>query len=96
MSENVFFATLFVPIAAVLQARARLAQDDAYRGMAAKATAAQAGTAAALASVSAALADIQPATDQVRTRSHTAAMRSTPLYASSSSSSPNTSGSISS
>jgi Tfp pilus assembly protein PilO len=71
MSENVFFATLFVPIAAVvlilfmkylsavLQARARLAQDDAYREIAAKATAAQAGTAAALASVSAALADIQ-------------------------------------
>ncbi|SFI30108.1 hypothetical protein SAMN04515618_116112 [Collimonas sp. OK307] len=71
MSENVFFAAFFFPaaavvivffmkyVSAVLQARVRLGQDEAYRELAAKAASAQAETVAALASSSRALADIQ-------------------------------------
>lgn len=71
MNENVFFAAFLFPAAAVvivffmkyvseiLQARVRLAQDEAYRAIAAKAAAAQAETAAALASLSTTLAEIQ-------------------------------------
>lgn len=71
MTENAYFAAFFFPAAAavaiffwkylsaVMQAKVRLAQDEAYRDMAAKAVAAQADTAQALATVSAALADIQ-------------------------------------
>ena len=71
MSENVFFAAFFFPAAAavlvffmkyvseILQARVRLAQDEAYRAIATKATAAQDETAAALASLSTTLAQIQ-------------------------------------
>ena len=71
MSENVFFAAFFFPAAAavlvffmkyvseILQARVRLAQDEAYRAIAAKATTAQDETVAALASLSTTLAEIQ-------------------------------------
>jgi hypothetical protein len=71
MSENAFFAAFFFPaaaavivffmkyVSAVLQARVRLGQDEAYRELAAKAAAAQAETVAALALSSKALADIQ-------------------------------------
>ena len=71
MSENSLLAAFFFPAAAavlvffmkyvsdVLQARVRLAQDEAYREVAAKAASAQAETAAALASFGTALADIQ-------------------------------------
>lgn len=71
MSENIFFAAFFFPsaaaviifsmkyVSAILQARVRLAQDEAYREIATKATAAQADTAAALSSFSAPLAEIQ-------------------------------------
>ncbi|MRV75928.1 hypothetical protein GJ700_29865 [Duganella sp. FT92W] len=71
MSENVYFAAFFFPaaaavviffwkyVAAVMEAKVRLAQDEAYRDIAAKAVAAQADTAQALATVGAALADIQ-------------------------------------
>ncbi|MET3135338.1 hypothetical protein AAKU55_005646 [Oxalobacteraceae bacterium GrIS 1.11] len=71
MSENVFFAAFFFPaaavvivffmkyVSAVLQARVRLGQDEAYRELAVKAASAQAETVAALASSNGALADIQ-------------------------------------
>ncbi|WP_394778047.1 hypothetical protein [Undibacterium sp.] len=71
MSENIFFAAFFFPaaalvivffmkyVSAVLQARVRLGQDEAYREIAAKAAAAQAETAAAVASLGLTLADIQ-------------------------------------
>ncbi|MFZ6649398.1 hypothetical protein ACO0LO_26975 [Undibacterium sp. TJN25] len=71
MSESVFFAAFFFPaaavvivffmkyVSAVLQARVRLGQDEAYREIAAKAATAQAETAAAIASLGATLADIQ-------------------------------------
>ena len=71
MSENVFFAAFFFPaaaavlvffmkyVSAILQARVRLAQDEAYREIAAKAATAQAETAAALASLGTTLAQIQ-------------------------------------
>lgn len=71
MTEQAFFAAFFFPaaavvlvffmkyVSAVLQARVRLGQDEAYRELAAKATAAQAETLAALHPVGAALADIQ-------------------------------------
>ena len=71
MSENSFLAAFFFPAVAavlifvmkyvsdVLQARVRLAQDEAYRAVAAKAASAQAETAAVLASFGTALADIQ-------------------------------------
>jgi len=71
MYENTFLAAFFFPavaavliffmkyVSAVLQARVRLAQDEAYRAVAAKAASAQAETAAALASFGAVLAEIQ-------------------------------------
>ncbi len=71
MSENAFYAAFFFPaaaavlvffmkyVSAVLQARVRLGQDEAYREIAAKAAAAQAATAAALSSLGDRLADIQ-------------------------------------
>lgn len=71
MSENVFFAAFFFPaaaavlvffmkyVSAVLQARVRLAQDEAYRELAGKAAAAQAETAAAVAALGTTLAEIQ-------------------------------------
>ena len=71
MSENTFFAAFFFPsLAAVLifamkylsgmfQAKVRLAQDEAYRDLAAKAATAQTETASALSSVSATLVDVQ-------------------------------------
>lgn len=71
MSENVFFAAFFFPaaaavivffmkyVSAVLQARVRLAQDEAYREIATKAATSQAETAAAIAALGATLTDIQ-------------------------------------
>jgi hypothetical protein len=60
MTEQAFFAAFFFPaaavvlvffmkyVSAVLQARVRLGQDEAYRELATKASVAQADTAAAL------------------------------------------------
>ncbi len=71
MSENIFLAAFFFPavaavliffmkyVSAVLQARVRLGQDEAYREIATKATAAQVETAAALASFGNSLTEIQ-------------------------------------
>jgi hypothetical protein len=70
MNENVFLAAFFFPaaaavivffmkyVSAVLQARVRLAQDEAYREIAAKAAAAQAEMAASLAEIKSKLAAI--------------------------------------
>jgi HAMP domain-containing protein len=63
-SLGLFFGTIILVFAmrylsAVQQARARLANDDAYRQLAAKATAAQAETAAALTSIDTTLADLK-------------------------------------
>jgi len=51
---------------AVLQARTRLGQDEAYRAIAAKAVSAQAETVAALSSLGTALAEIQSQLDAVK------------------------------
>jgi hypothetical protein len=71
MSENALYAAFFFPaaaavlvffmkyVSAVLQARVRLGQDEAYREIAAKAATAQAETAAALSTFGPALAQIQ-------------------------------------
>lgn len=71
MSENVFYAAFFFPAAAavlvffmkyiseILQARVRLAQDEAYRDLAAKAVAAQTEAAKTLATCAATLEDLQ-------------------------------------
>ena len=71
MSENIFYAAFFFPsaaaviifsmkyVAAILQARVRLAQDEAYREIATKATTAQAGTAAALSSLVTTVSEVQ-------------------------------------
>jgi Tfp pilus assembly protein PilO len=71
MSEDAFYAALFFPVAglvivffmkyvsAILQARVRLGQDEAYRELAAKAAATQAETAAALADLRQRLASIE-------------------------------------
>ncbi|HEX8609953.1 MAG TPA: hypothetical protein VF800_01520 [Telluria sp.] len=71
MSEHVFLITIGLPLvtvllifgmkyaAAIAQARARLAGDEAYRQVAAQAAAAQADTAAALAAVNANLAEMK-------------------------------------
>jgi hypothetical protein len=68
--ENIYFAAFFFPAAAavliflmkyiseILQARVRLAQDEAYREIAAKAAFAQAETAAALADIKNQLATV--------------------------------------
>ena len=70
MSENVLFAALFFPalavmvvftmkyLSAVLQARARMAQDEGYKVLAAAATAAQAETAYAVAALNATLVQV--------------------------------------
>ena len=71
MAEHVYLLTLFLPLgtvllifgmkyyAAVQQAKARLASDDAYRQVAEQAVAAQAETAAALADLKMRLATIE-------------------------------------
>jgi hypothetical protein len=71
MNENIFLAAFFFPaaavvlvffmkyVSAVLQARVRLGQDEAYREIAAKASAAQTEMAAALSSFGGTLAEIQ-------------------------------------
>ena len=71
MSENIFFAAFFFPslaaviifcakyLAAILQAKVRLAQDEAYREVATKAATAQTETVAALSSLGTTLAEIQ-------------------------------------
>jgi Tfp pilus assembly protein PilO len=71
MSEYVYFLTISLPLATVLlifgmkyfaaiqQAKSRLANDEAYRQLAAQATTAQAETAATLASINATLADLK-------------------------------------
>jgi Tfp pilus assembly protein PilO len=71
MSEHVYFLTIGLPLATVLlifgmkywsaaqQAKARVANDEAYRQIAAQAVSAQAETAAALASIDATLADLK-------------------------------------
>lgn len=77
MSENVFFAAFFFPaaaavivffmkyVSAVLQARVRLGQDEAYRELAGKATAAQVEAAAALADIQARLAKLEKILQEV-------------------------------
>ena len=71
MNENVFLAASFFPasaavliffmkyVSAVLQARVRLGQDEAYRAIAATAGAAQAETASALATMGETLTDLK-------------------------------------
>jgi Tfp pilus assembly protein PilO len=71
MSAIYYLLTLCLPLATVLivfgmryysaiqQAKARLANDDAYRQIAEKAVATQADTAAALAAIGAAMADVK-------------------------------------
>jgi hypothetical protein len=71
MSENSFLAAFFFPavavvlvyfmkyVSAVLQARVRLGQDEAYREIATKAAAAQAETAALLSQILARVAVVE-------------------------------------
>jgi hypothetical protein len=71
MTEEAFFAAFFFPaaavvlvflmkyVSAVLQARVRLGQDEAYRELASKAAAAQTETSAALEQIQARLAVIE-------------------------------------
>jgi hypothetical protein len=71
MSENLYLLTICLPLGTILlifgmryfsavqQAKARLANDEAYRQIAAKAAAAQAETATALASIDTTLADVK-------------------------------------
>lgn len=71
MSEYVYFLTIGLPLATVLlifgmkyfaaiqQARSRLANDEAYRQLAAQAITAQTETTATLASINATLADLK-------------------------------------
>ena len=71
MAEHVYLLTLFLPLgtallifgmkyyAAVQQAKARLASDEAYRQVAEQAAAAQAETAATLAAINATLGDVK-------------------------------------
>ena len=71
MTEQAFFAAFFFPaaavvlvffmkyVSAVLQARVRLAQDEAYRELATKAATAQTETAAALGQLQVRLAVIE-------------------------------------
>jgi hypothetical protein len=70
MNENIFLAAVFFPSAAavlvffmkytsaILQARVRLGQDEAYRDIAARAAAAQAETASSLAAIQSQLAAV--------------------------------------
>jgi hypothetical protein len=71
LDDNIFYAAFFLPsaaavliffmkyVAAIVQARARRATDDAYREIAAKAADAQAQSSAALLSLGTTLAEIQ-------------------------------------
>ena len=71
MSEKIYLLTICLPLATILlvfgmralssvmQARARLASDEAYRQLAEKAAASQAATSTALASIDATLADLK-------------------------------------
>lgn len=77
MSETLYLLTICLPLVTILlifgmryfarvqQAKAHLAQDEAYRHIAAKAVTAQAGTATALASIDATLADLKSRLTQV-------------------------------
>jgi chromatin segregation and condensation protein Rec8/ScpA/Scc1 (kleisin family) len=77
VNENVFLAAFFFPAAAlvlvffmkylsaILQARVRLAQDEAYRDIAAKAAAAQTEIAASLGTIHIQLAGIEKILRQV-------------------------------
>jgi Tfp pilus assembly protein PilO len=77
MSKDVYLLTLILPlltvllvvairhVSAVLQARARLAQDDAYRQLAAQAAQSQAEMAAQLAAMSATLSRLESRTASV-------------------------------
>ena len=74
MSKDVYLLTLCLPlltvllvvaikhVSAVLQARARFAQDDAYRQLAAQAAQSQAETAAQLSALNATLASLDART----------------------------------
>ncbi len=71
MSATIYLLTLCLPLATIIfvfgmrywamiqQARARVATDDAYRDLAARATTAQAETAISLNAVNAALTDLK-------------------------------------
>ena len=71
MSEKIYLLTICLPLATILlvfgmryfsavqQAKARLANDDAYRQVADRAVATQSDTAAALSSIQTALADVK-------------------------------------
>ncbi|MDM5177436.1 hypothetical protein PO883_09560 [Massilia sp. DJPM01] len=71
MSEHVFLITIGLPlvtvllifgmkyVAAIAQAKARLASDEAYRQLATQAAAAQSETAAALAAIGGHLAEVK-------------------------------------
>lgn len=71
MHENIYFAAFFFPslaaaiifsmkyVAAIVQMRTSLAQDETYREIATKATAAQAETLATLSAVVTTLTDVQ-------------------------------------
>ena len=77
MPDNMYFAAFFFPslaavlifgmkyVAAIVQAKVRQQQDDAYRDIAAKAAAAQAETAATLAQVLARLAGLEKVLKEV-------------------------------
>jgi Tfp pilus assembly protein PilO len=77
MSKQVYLLTLCLPlltvllvvairhVSAVLQARARIAQDDAYRQLAAQAAQSQAETAAQLSALNATLALLESRTASV-------------------------------
>jgi len=77
MSKQVYLLTLCLPlltvllvvairhVSAVLQARARSAQDDAYRQLAAQAAQSQAETAAQLSALNATLASLESRTASV-------------------------------
>jgi hypothetical protein len=77
MSPHIYLLTLGLPlltvllvvtikqVSAVLQARAKLAQDDAYRALAAQAAQSQAETAAQLAAMGATLARLESRTASV-------------------------------
>jgi Na+-transporting methylmalonyl-CoA/oxaloacetate decarboxylase gamma subunit len=71
MSKSIYLLTIGLPLGTILlifamryfsavqQARARLANDNAYRQLAERSTAAQAETAAALSAIGAALAELK-------------------------------------
>ena len=71
MSEKIYLLTICLPLATILlvfgmryfsavqQAKARLANDDAYRQVADRAVATQSDTAAALSSIQTVLADVK-------------------------------------